>query len=531
MTSGSSEKSAAKDSTGSPATGLGGGSGMQLIVPLQGVVQGSGGIVLGSLIPCALFYVLQLYLKRNRSPSPPPSPSDDGSWETHAISRSPSRNVLSPRGSSGHAAVSSRASSIAKSGGSPYFVGSRKCSEDPYHPIDNPDGVIQLGLAENHLSLDLIGDWLAKHMKDSVLNEQRGLGGLSISRLAAYQPFDGLMELKMGVAGFMGQAVGGSVSFDPSQIVLTAGATPAIEILSFCLADPGNAFLVPSPYYPGYDRNMRWRAGIELIPVPCRSMDNFVLNIALLERSYNQAKKRGVKVRAILFSNPSNPVGNLLSRETLHDLIDFATEKNIHVIADEVFAASTYGNEEFVSIAEVMNTHEFDMSRIHIIYGLSKDLSIPGFRIGLIYSFNEHLLAAASKLSRFSSVSVPTQHLVISMLTDTKFITEYIKMNRERLRVMYELLVNGLQQLGIECAKSSGGFYCWADMSKFMKSYSEKGEFELWKDMLNLAKIHATPGLACHCIEPGWFRLCFTTLTQKDIPVVIERIKRVTYRH
>lgn len=43
-----------------------------------------------------------------------------------------------------------------------------------------------------------------------------------------------------------------SVSFDPSQMVITSGATPAMEILSFCLADPGNAFLVPSPYYPGY---------------------------------------------------------------------------------------------------------------------------------------------------------------------------------------------------------------------------------------------------------------------------------------
>lgn len=53
------------------------------------------------------------------------------------------------------------------------------------------------------------------------------------------------------VAGFMSQVMQGSVSFDPSQIVLTCGATPAMEILSFCIADQGNAFLVPSPYYPG----------------------------------------------------------------------------------------------------------------------------------------------------------------------------------------------------------------------------------------------------------------------------------------
>ena len=53
------------------------------------------------------------------------------------------------------------------------------------------------------------------------------------------------------MADFMSQVMGRGVSFDPSQMVLTAGATPALEILCFCLADPGNAFLVPTPYYPG----------------------------------------------------------------------------------------------------------------------------------------------------------------------------------------------------------------------------------------------------------------------------------------
>ncbi|CAI9288950.1 unnamed protein product [Lactuca saligna] len=464
---------------------------MRVIVPLQGVVQGGGGLVLGSIIPCALFYFLQLYLKAknpsddvpNPSPppqlpeTPPPPPPPGGLQRVHSV-----RSIWSPRGTNGQVQVSTRANSVIKHPDSPYYVGLKRAFDNLYDESSNPEGIIQLGLDENKLSLDLIQDWLVTHTKCSMIGQE-----LQMDRISTYHPFHGSSELKLTVASFMSQVMEGHVSFNPSQIVLTAGTTPALEMLAFCLADPGNAFLVPSPYFPELDRDIKWRTGVEIIPVPCRSSDNFSLHTTALHRAYNQAKKRGIKIQG---SNGDK-------------------------------------NQEFVSMAEIVNSEEYDRNRVHIVYGLSKDLSAPGLRVGVVYSFDKNVLEASKKLTRFSSVSSLNQRMLVSMLNDSRFVEGFIKINRERVEKMSDLFVGGLKSLGIECMKSGGGFYCWADLSGFIRPYSEKGELELWEKLLNVGKVNSTPGSSCHCVEPGWFRFCFTNLEEKEIPLVMERIKRV----
>lgn len=501
---------------------------MRLIVPLQGVVQGRGGLVLGSVIPCALFYFFQLYLRRKKPPSSPPtSPSpSSGDLPSLSIPRTTSRSLFSPRSGSLPAPVSSRAAAGSKTDTCRLSAGHRRFIDDPYHPTSNPDGVIQLGLADNQLSLNLVWDWLERNVNASLLkgrNEDLGVCGMK-----TYLQYDGLMDLKIVIADFMGQVVQGSVSFSPSQMVLTSGAASAIETLCFCLADPGHAVLVPSPYDPEYDMNVKWRTGVDVIPVPCRSTDNFNISVAALERAYNQAKKRGVKVRAVLISNPSNPVGNLLKRETLYDLLEFITEKNIHLISDELLVGSVdKENGACSNISKILEAEDFDKSRVHIIYRLSEDLSLPHIQVGVIYSLNDTILAAAAKFARFSSISVFSQRVLVTMLSDKRFISEFLHLSRARLINMHLLFAQGLKGLNIDCVNDGRGFGCWVDLSKFLRSYSVKGELEMWEKLLDAAKVNTTPGSSCRCIEPGWFRLCFAALSESDVDVVMGRIRRV----
>eukprot|EP01018_Ginkgo_biloba_P009654 Gb_22312 [translate_table: standard] len=245
-----------------------------------------------------------------------------------------------------------------------------------------------MGLAENQLSFDMLEAWLHKHPEASICTE----GGHSFREIASYEDYHCLPAFRMHcymyeeIANFMEEIYGRRVKFDPDRIVLTVGATAAHELLTFGLTDPQESFPVPSSYYSGFDRDLQWRTGVKLILVHCYSSNNFEITRFAPTSPYLEAQNKKVTIRGVLI-NPSNPLGTIMGHQTLKSILSFVCEKKIHLVCDEIISGSVFSAPKFVSIAEILGSGDYkSLDNVHIIYSLSKDIGLLGFRVGVIYS-------------------------------------------------------------------------------------------------------------------------------------------------
>nr|XP_043624475.1 1-aminocyclopropane-1-carboxylate synthase [Erigeron canadensis] len=426
-----------------------------------------------------------------------------------------------------HALLSKIATSDQHGENSPYFDGWKAYDQDPFHLTENPNGVIQMGLAENQLSHDLIEEWIVKNPKSSICTNA---GVNQFKDIANFQDYHGLYEFRKAIANFMGKARGNRVAFDPDRIVMGGGATGASESLMFCLADPGDAFLIPTPYYPAFDRDLRWRTGLKLVPIICNSTNDFRITQVALECAYESAIKANIKIKGLIIANPSNPLGTTMDKETLKTLLRFINEKNIHLVCDEIYAATIFNTPDFISISEVLQEMEHDPTNginrklVHILYSLSKDMGLPGFRVGIMYSYNDNVVSCARKMSSFGLISSQTQYFLASILSDEVFVESFVRENSRRLSKRHKVFTQGLEKEGISCLKSNAGLFVWMDLRRLLKAPTYDEEMVLWKMIVNDVKLNVSPGSSFQCAEPGWFRVCFANMDDETVEVALDRI-------
>jgi 1-aminocyclopropane-1-carboxylate synthase len=186
-----------------------------------------------------------------------------------------------------------------------------------------------------------------------------------------------------------------------------------------------------------------------------------------------------------------------------------------------------FAKPDFVSIAEVVERDVPGCNRdlIHIAYSLSKDFGLPGFRVGIIYSYNDAVVACARKMSSFGLVSSQTQFFLARMLSDADFMARFLAESKRRLAARHQRFTSGLREVGIGCLPGNAGLFSWMDLRGMLRDRTPEAELELWRVIVNKVKLNVSPGTSFHCGEPGWFRVCHANMDDETMEVALGRIR------
>jgi aspartate/methionine/tyrosine aminotransferase len=359
---------------------------------------------------------------------------------------------------------------------------------DPWSP-DNPDGYINLGIAENHLLFDLLEPLLTAPRQVTEADTH-------------YQELYGAEALRRALAGFLGKQQGTAV--DPADLVVVGGATVALEILAYALCDPGDGIVVPAPYYPRLDNDLAGRAGAHIVPAPLDPAAGFALTAEVVERAIVQARGRGRSLRAVALLSPNNPLGQLYDESTLRAVAEVTMGQGLQLVVDEMYAGSAYGGS-FVSAARLVPS-VVPPERLHLVWGFAKDFGLSGYKVGVLQTQDPQVRAVARQLAGFGPASSDTQVLLTGLLESAEGL---LAENVARLRSAYESTVKALGEQGIDALPAAAGLFVWIDLRPHLSEPTFEAEMALWRRIFDEAKVNLSPGGVFHSPEPGWFRLCF----------------------
>ncbi len=181
------------------------------------------------------------------------------------------------------------------------------------------------------------------------------------------------------------------------------------------------------------------------------------------------------KQHLLIINNPHNPTGALYSKDELTDIADVCRENNTLVLADEIYAISTYNFDEFTSMGAIYPEGTF------VTNGLSKDRSAGGYRLGsciLPDRGSDRLKTEFSKtaVTIYTNVSTPTQYASVVVYEPNEEVEEYFSITRNINRIMGLYMSEEFNKIeGLKCTKPSGTFYFYADFNLLRDKLKEKG--------------------------------------------------------
>jgi aminotransferase len=315
----------------------------------------------------------------------------------------------------------------------------------------------------------------------------------------------GRLELRQVLSEHLQRLYG--VAYNPqAEFVVSVGVSEALYLTMTALLNPGDEVIVPTPCFVAYQAEVALAGGVP-VEVACLPEDGFQLRPQAIRAAITP------RTKAVLIGFPNNPTGVVADRLTLLELASIAQEHDLVVISDELYDQLVYGVPHvcFPSLPEMWQ-------RTILLGGFSKNYAMTGWRIGFAAAPAE-LLKGLLRVHQYTIMSAPTmaQDAALEALRAGHEAVEAMRQEYNRRR---ELIVGGLNQLGLTTVEPRGAFYAFPSVAATgmdAETFAQK--------LLDEQKVAVVPGTAFGLGGEGFVRCSYATAYEK-IEEALHRLER-----
>jgi aspartate/methionine/tyrosine aminotransferase len=318
-----------------------------------------------------------------------------------------------------------------------------------------------------------------------------------------YAPSSGIPELRTAIADKLRSK--NKISAEPRDVIVMNGGMQGLFGAFQSVVNPGDEVLIFSPFWTPIKDLVAYSHGTTIL-VPTTEARTHGFQQTLARYSTERTK-------AIYYNTPQNPSGVVFTREEATAVARFARERDLVVIADEAYEDLIYHGEH-VSIASLEGMFERTIS----VFTLSKSYAMTGWRLGYTAA-PEPWMTGLAKTTLYSSngVSTPTQWAALAAFTAD---TDMLETNRFAYLERRDLLLTGLNELGLHCESPAGAFYAFPEVSRVSSDSREAAEI-----LLERAQVATVPGVVFGEHGEGHLRFSFSTSIE-TIEAGLDSIRR-----
>ncbi len=303
------------------------------------------------------------------------------------------------------------------------------------------------------------------------------------------------------------------VRYDPAtEILITVGASEAVDLALRATCDPGDEVILHEPSYVAYVPAITFAGGIP-VQVATRLEDDFALDPAAVEAAITP------RTKALFVGYPCNPTGAVLPDGVQDELARIAREHDLLVYSDEIYDRLAYGSYRHRAFSGLPGMRD----RTILMGGFSKAYAMTGWRVGYLCA-PAGILEGIVKVHQYGIMSAPTiaQDAALAALLHGESDVERMVAEYDRRR---RLLVDGLNALGLRTFEPRGAFYAFPEVSSATGLTSD----QFTERLLVEERVAVVPGSAFGASGEGHVRMCYAT-AYDQLEEALRRIGRFVGR-